>query len=201
MKLPHFNRRLHLYLALALLPWFLMYGVSSAVFSHGQYFNGLDEAKGVPLWTLRLEMPYETTVPAPDGNLRPLATKVFQDLHLEGAYGAYRPADGNHIEVYASTFLHATRARYYFNEKKLTLEDKRFRVDQFLTGMHARGGFQQDALLQALWSVLIDVVSMGMLLWIATGIYMWWKLPRVRWWGWLALAAGVVSFGLFLMRL
>jgi hypothetical protein len=200
MMFPHFNRRLHLYLALSLLPWFVMYGLSSAVFSHTQYFNDRDEAKGVPLWTKRLEQPYETAVPS-DGNLRPLATKVFQDFHLAGAYGAYRPPGGKHIEIYASTFLHATRARYYFDEKRLTVEDRRFRMDQFLTGMHTRGGFRQDAFLQTLWSVLVDVVCVGMLLWIATGIYMWWTLPGVRRWGWVALSAGVISFGLFLMRL
>ena len=199
MKFPHFNRRLHLYLALVLLPWFLMYGVSSIPFSHNQYFNELDQKKGVPLWTLRLEKPYEVAVP--EGELRPLASQVVRDLELKGTYGAYRPPGGKHIEIYAATFLHATRARYYPEEKRITLEDRRFRFDQFLTGMHARGGFRHDWALQIFWSVVVDIVCVGMLLWIASGLYMWWSLPGLRRWGWVALLGGLGSFGLFLMRL
>ena len=44
MTFPHFNRRLHLYLGLCLLPWFLMYGASSIPFAHGQFF----EARNIP---------------------------------------------------------------------------------------------------------------------------------------------------------
>ena len=34
MTFSHVNRRVHLYLALALLPWFFMYGISSVPFVH-----------------------------------------------------------------------------------------------------------------------------------------------------------------------
>lgn len=200
MKFPHINRRTHLYLGMTLMPWFLMYGVSSIVFSHNQYFQEREQASGVPLWTMRLEKPYEAEVPQ-GGNLRPLATKVVKDLGLTGIYGAYRPPNGKHIEIYASTFLHAARARYYPDDKRITLEDKRFRFDQFLTSMHARGGFRHDETLQLVWSVLVDVVCAGMLLWIATGIYMWWSLPKQRMWGWVALTGGLITFGLFMLRL
>ena len=199
MKFSHLNRRTHLYLALVLLPWFLMYGVSSVPFSHGQYFQERDQASGIPLWTLRVERPYD--VPVPEGSLRPLAAKVVTDMGLDGAYGAYRPPGGKYIEVYAATFLHATRGRYYPDEKRLTIEDRRFRFDQFLTGMHARGGFRQDGFLQNFWCVVIDIVCLGMLLWIASGLYMWWTLKGLRKWGWLALGAGIVSFTLFMVQL
>ncbi|MFN7936286.1 MAG: PepSY domain-containing protein [Bryobacteraceae bacterium] len=199
MKFPHFNRRLHLYLALVLLPWFLMYGVSSIPFSHNQYFNELDQKSGIPLWTQRLERPYEA--PVPEGNLRPLAKQVVMDLGLAGNYGAYRPPGSKYIEIYAATFLHATRARYFPEEKRITLEDRRFRFDQFLTGMHARGGFRHDGALEIAWSIVIDLFCLAMLLWIASGIYMWWSLPGLRRWGWLALGTGMASFALFLGRL
>ena len=55
MTYSHLNRRLHLYLGLALLPWFFMYGISSVPFAHSQYFDRLDAATGLPLWTLRAE--------------------------------------------------------------------------------------------------------------------------------------------------
>ena len=55
MSFSHINRRVHLYLGLALLPWFLMYGVSSVPFAHTQFFDQRDRAKGLPQWTLRSE--------------------------------------------------------------------------------------------------------------------------------------------------
>ena len=53
MTFPHVNRRVHLYLGLALLPWFFMYGASSVPFAHNQYFENRDAAQGLPLWTIR----------------------------------------------------------------------------------------------------------------------------------------------------
>jgi hypothetical protein len=67
--------------------------------------------------------------------------------------------------------------------------------------MHARGGFEQDRFLDKLWGVVVDLVCLGMLLWIITGIYMWWKLPSTRRWGWLALGSGIASFVFFVARL
>ena len=40
-----------------------------------------------------------------------------------------------------------------------------------------------------------------MIVWIASGLYMWWGLPGQRRWGWLAIAAGTVTFVMFTMRL
>ena len=48
MTFSHLNRRLHLYLGLALLPWFFMYGISSVPFAHNQFFEQRDAAKGLP---------------------------------------------------------------------------------------------------------------------------------------------------------
>ena len=71
MRFSTFNRLLHLYLALALLPWFVMYGVSSVPFAHGAYFEGLDAKKGLPNWTLRYERALDVPPPgADDASLR-----------------------------------------------------------------------------------------------------------------------------------
>ena len=35
-----------------------MYGASSIPFAHGQYFEALDKAKGLPLWTTRVDQKY-----------------------------------------------------------------------------------------------------------------------------------------------
>ena len=66
MTFAQFNRRLHLYLGLALLPWLFMYGISSVPFAHNQFFERRDAAKGLPIWTLRAEYPFDVPVPDED---------------------------------------------------------------------------------------------------------------------------------------
>lgn len=198
MKWLHINRRTHLYLGLALLPWLFMYGVSSLAFTHGPYFEQKDKAKGVPLWTTKWERPYTIDVPE-KGDLREVGAQIMRDAGLDIAFGAYRP-NPNQVNVYAHTFWKVTQFRYLINEKKLISEDRRFRWDHFLTGMHAKGGFENGGL-HDLWSWIIDLVCLAMLLWVVTGLIMWWKLPSTHRWGWLAFISGTLSFALFLLRL
>lgn len=198
MTIHHINRRVHLYLALLLVPWFLMYGISSYVFNHPRYFEQRDKAKNLPLWTKVLERDYD--VPVPEGDLRPLGTRVVNDLGLSGAYGAYRQGP-DRINIYVYTFLKSTQIKYLLNEKKIIVETRRFRFDQFLTGMHAKGGFEQERIQDSLWGVVVDLVCLGFVLWIATGILMWWSLPATRNWGWIALLSGIATFVWFVLAL
>ena len=199
MTFPHFNRRTHLYLGLTLLPWFLMYGASSIPFAHNQYFEARDKAKGLPLWTMRRDERYAIDVPA-TGELRPAGARIMKDLGLIGSFGAYRQSP-DQVNVYVYRFLHSTQVKYYIAQQRITVEDRRFRFDQFLTGMHARGGFEQQGFLEKAWGVAVDLSCLGMLLWIASGIYMWWSLPALRGWGWLAFLGGTGSYVLFMAKL
>jgi hypothetical protein len=199
MTFPHFNRRLHLYLGLTLLPWFLMYGVSSIPFAHNQYFEARDKAKGVPLWTTRLDQKYVIEVPE-GSELRATGARIMKDLGLEGSFGAYRQSP-DQLNVYVYRFRHSTQVKYYIAQQRITVEDRRFRFDQFLTGIHGRGGFEQEDFLNDAWGVVVDIACLGMLLWIVTGVYMWWSLPGLRKWGWLALLGGIGSYGLFMAKL
>jgi hypothetical protein len=199
MTFSHLNRRMHLYLGLTLVPWFVMYGISSIPFAHNQYFEARDQAKGLPLWTTRLEQSYSIAVPA-EGELRAVGAQIVKDFGLQGAFGAYRQGP-NQINVYVNTFRHVTQAKYFVAEQKIVVEDRRFRFDHFLTGMHARGGFEQESLLNTAWGAMVDVACLGMLLWVVSGLYMWWCLPGLRNWGWLAFLSGAGSFALFMWKL
>jgi len=193
MTFQHVVRRLHLYLGMFLLPWFLMYGASSLPFSHPEWFPDR------PPWKVRADRAYDLDVP-PGANLREAGGRVLQDLGIPGAFGANRPND-RQLNVYRFDFLTATRVTYHLDQKRLVAEDREFRWPAFLTGMHARGGFEQESALNDAWGVVVDVVCVAMMLWIATGVYMWWQLPASRGWGWLAVGGGVVSFVVFVMAL
>jgi len=179
----------------------LMYGVSSIPFAHNDYFEERDKALGVPLWTKTFDGPFDLGPVTESGSLKQLGEPVVRQFKLEdSSYGVYRQGP-NQINIYVHTFWKSTQFKYFIDEKRLTAEDRRFRWEHFLTGMHARGGFEDGRFLHTLWAVLIDAVCIAFLAWIASGIYMWWSLPGLRKWGWVAVLAGIGSFSIFLYRL
>lgn len=201
MTFSHLNRRVHIYLGLALLPWLFMYGISSIPFAHSQYFEQRDKAKGLPRWTLRFERSLDVSVPEAAEALRPFGAALLEEAGIEGtAFGVYRQSP-TQVNVYSYSFWKSTQLKYFVDQKKLRVEDNRFRWDHFLTGMHARGGFEQEGFLQTSWSVVVDLVCAGILVWVASGLYMWWGIRGHRRLGALALLAGAASFLLFTIRL
>lgn len=203
MSFNHFNRRLHLYLAMALLPWVFMYGISAIPFTRNAYFNDLYK-DGIPQWTTRLEQPYDRAVPSektPE-TLQAFAKEVVQDLLPDDSRGAgaYSP-NARQVNVYLVDFWHHTRIIYRVDKQTVKVEDKRFRWDQFFTTLHARGGYHHDRFLHDLWAFIVDLVCIGFILWVASGIVMWWQLKQTRRWGAIALGAGVVSFIAFVIAL
>jgi hypothetical protein len=201
MTTKHLLRRVHLYLGLVLLPWLFMYGVSSLPFTHNQYFNARDAAKGLPLWTVRAEKPFAEPVPQEQAALRAWGRRLLDENGVKAPnFGVYSP-NPNSVQVNAFSFLKSSRIVYTVDQRKITIEERRFRFDQFLTGLHARGGFEQDGFLQDAWGVVVDIVCVAMILWIATGYYMWWGVSGHRRWGWLAILAGIGSFALFTLKL
>jgi hypothetical protein len=83
-----------------------------------------------------------------------------------GSFGVYRQSP-TQLNVYAYSFRHSTQLKYFIDQQRMTVEDRRFRWDQFLTGMHGRGGFEQEGLLDRSWSVIVDLVCLAIALWIA----------------------------------
>ncbi|MBT4612828.1 MAG: hypothetical protein HOC05_22465, partial [Gemmatimonadetes bacterium] len=125
---------------------------------------------------------------------------MLQELDLEGLFRVRRPGPQRLI-ITRFDFWSLTRLTYHITEQRLVAEDQHFRFDQFLIRMHIRAGFVQESFLSDLWALVVDIVCIGFVLWVATGLYMWWLLPSTRRWGLLALGAGWLSFALFVIGL
>jgi hypothetical protein len=185
-----------------------MYGASSLPFAHAPFFDARDAAKKLPLWTLRADRVVDVPAPSVNGEgqmnekeLRYFGARLLEEAGISGtSFGAYRQTP-NQVNVYSYSFWKSTQLKYFLDTRRLTVEDRRFRWDHFLTGMHARGGFEDASLVVRSWSVIVDVVSIAMIVWVASGLYMWWSLPGHRRWGLLTIAAGTFAFLLFAMQL
>ena len=195
MTFNHLNRRTHLYLALALMPWFLIYALSALAIQHRTLFS--DEKKSH--WIQLFERPYDRAI-APEADLRQIGAQILADADMDGLYRIRRQGLQRLI-INRFDFFSQTRLTYFIAEGQLLAEDQHFRLDQFLIWMHIRAGFQQESLLSDLWAVIVDLVCLGFIIWVAAGLYMWWQLTQTRRWGILALSGGLISFLIFVLNL
>ena len=203
MKFNILNRRLHLYFALTLLPWVLIYGISAIPFTRPHLADSLYN-NDPSLWVLRLEHPYNRDVPEglSRGELGVVGAEILVDLGIEvrSTFGVYTLRK-QRITTYVRDFWNYTRITYDMDKQHIKIEDKRFRWNQFLSGLHQRGGFAQESVLNDLWAVVVDLVAIGFVLWVASGLYMWWHLKQTRRWGLVALLGGLLSFTIFIFAL
>jgi hypothetical protein len=188
-------RRTHLYLGMLLLPWTLVYALSTVVFNHVSYFTRPADQPWTQLW----EKDYAVDVPTTDEGLRALGRKIFDEHGIKGAFGVQR--QGPRVIVGQQNFRNLLRVVYEPQQKKLRAESRERSKSEVMTRMHTRVGYGRDTFLGNVWAVIVDVFCVTTLIWIATGLYLWWKLPMTRGWGFLALGGGVATIGILLATL
>ena len=192
MTFAHFVRRAHLYTGLFLLPWVIMFGVSTIPINH--------QSPEPAAWTRLAEHSFDAPVPASSENLRPLGREMMNAAGLEGGYYVYR-VNPRQVQAGHPRFLAPLRISYFPEERRLVVEQRPFSLRPFLSGMHTRGGYDMGGFWDSVWAVFVDALSIGLILWIASGIYMWWGLPSTRGWGWIALGAGAICFAVIIATL
>ena len=190
-------RRTHLYLGLLLIPWMLIYALSTLAFNHGEHFRPYRAAE--PLWLPLWEKDYTFEAPSDAAGLRGAAERLLAEHDLKGAFFARR--QGQRLNINVQNFWHPRRVTYDFTTKKLRAEERRSTPLDVLVRLHERTGYGQGGPLHNLWAFFVDLFSVATLAWIATGLYLWWKLSATRRWGWLALGGGFVTFATLVLTL
>jgi hypothetical protein len=196
-------RRTHLYLTLICLPWFVMYGITAIAFNHPDWFSSPDDLYNLsgPSWTKVESWPCVIDVPM-EGNVpREVAARMLDIAGIQAdAYGAFR-SGGQQVSAYVTEFWHTRRLAYDIDKQQLSLYRRDPVISTTMTLMHSRAGYRHDSLLNDLWAVMVDTVVIGILLWVASGLYMWWQQRSLRTIGGIGLAAGVITFVAFLIML
>lgn len=196
-------RRVHLYLALICVPWFVMYAITAFAFNHGNWFQDPGDLYNVsgPSWTRGDSWPCSVEVPAQGDVPRDVAARLLDVAGIRaGAFGAFRSGP-RQISAYVAEFWNTRRLVYDIDQQRLTLYTRKFVLPSTMTLMHGRAGYHHDSLPNDLWAVAVDVVTVAILLWVATGFYMWWQQRNLRRMGLVALAAGLVTFVGFMVSL
>lgn len=196
MKLNLILRRTHLYLGMVLMPWLLVYSLSTLFLNH-TYFQRFRPAD--PQWDSLWTKDYTLAMPVTADNLRDVAQRILADNGISGPFGVQR--QGQRLNINSQNFLEPKRLVYDISAKRLSAEKKKFAWTEVLVRMHFRAGYGQPGVLSNLWPVVVDVFCVTLLIWIITGLYLWWKIRVTRRWGWTAIGAGVLTLAALLLTL
>ncbi len=194
------NRRTHLYLGLFLMPWLLMYGVSSLIVIHQSWFKLGEALPWEPVFEKTYDRPVNTQGVNNEPDLRAAAQEILKDCNLEGAFWVDKPnPDTLHIDRFS--FWGSTSLTYSMKEQKLKVKHQRMRLPQVVIRMHFRGGYGQPSFWNKFWGLLVDMACIGIVTWFVSGLIMWWRLPGFRAWGAVAVGGGLISFLLLVWTL
>lgn len=188
-------RRTHMYLALFLAPWVLVYTFSTFVMNHREWFRGHNPRP--PAFEKEREFTYDGAFPE-DAKPREIGLQLLQSLEMDGAFQAnQRPRDGV-IVVNRMDPVRPVRLTYDPATKKVVVEQQVFEGTAFLERMHRRRGYQHDSLLEDLWAFSVDLFILTVIFWAASGLWLWWEMKVTRKLGALFLVGGVGLFTFFL---
>jgi hypothetical protein len=187
-------RRTHMYLALFLFPWLLMYALSTAVMNHRALF--VDAAgTGAPQFERERELVYDGVFPD-DAELRTISRQMLSSLDLDGAHGVTRRKDGA-IVINRNDLLTPRRITFTPATHTLVIERLPHRTNALLERFHRRRGYATGYALDTVWAVTVDVAIGAMMFWVLSGLWMWWEMKVTRPLGALAFLGGAGLFALF----
>ena len=187
-------RRTHLYLGMLLIPWLLVYGISTLFLNHRETFQHLRPSD--PQWEKIWEKTHPLSTPLRDDNLREVTGEILAAQDLEGPFGVQR--QGQRLTINVQNFLAPLRLSYDLGSSRLVAEKKKFGWTELATRLHFRTGYRAGGL-AAVWPLIVDLFCITMFLWILTGLILWWKIRQTRAWGWVALGAGFATFLILLL--
>ncbi len=192
-------RQTHMYVGLFLMPWILMYGLSTIVMNHREHFK---EVYGGNLvnWLKESEQPYAGQF---SGKLDApvMAEQILRDLKMEGNFQANLTKSGSKLTINRTDPITPRRITYTPADGKLLIEKQEFRTQPFLERFHRRRGYDNRYLLDDLWAVSVDIAIVGILVWVASGVWMWWELKVTRRLGLVCVLGGTALFALFLFTI
>ena len=188
-------RRSHMYLALFLFPWLLMYALSTAAMNHRALLAGA----GPPAYEREREVVYDGVFPE-GADLRGISRQILASLDLDGAHGVNRRKDGA-IVITRNDLLTPRRLTYTPANRTVLIEKLPYRSNVFLERFHRRRGYATGYALDTVWAVSVDLVIIAMVFWVLSGLWMWWEMKVTRPLGALAVAAGAGLFALFILTI
>tara|TARA_R110002049_G_scaffold281977_1_gene461668 strand:+ start:330 stop:929 length:600 start_codon:yes stop_codon:yes gene_type:complete len=196
MKLSKLIRRTHMYLALFLTPWLIIYALSGLVLNHAKLFLRPDGQLAMPFE--KVEMRDYKTVFSADADARMIGTQVLENLGLSGTFNTQGNPHQPKLVINRNGAFAIHRITYFREQGRLLVEKQPLRTPTFLNRTHFRHGYEQDFVSTKVWAVIVDLVVVALLFWVISGVWMWWEIKPARLWGGVFGLIGLGIFGILL---
>ncbi len=191
-------RRTHMYLALFLFPWILMYALSTLAMNHRAIFAAR-YGPGTVAFERERELAYDGVFPE-NAEPRVISQQIQSSVGLDGAHGVTRRKDGAFV-INRNDLLAPRRLTYTPADRRLLIEKLPPRPNAVLERFHRRRGYATGYRLDTVWAASVDLVIIAMVFWVVSGLWMWWEMTATRKLGLSALLGGVGLFALYLLML
>jgi len=182
-------RQTHMYLALLLTPWVLLYALSTLAMTHRSAFH--PDFYSTP-WE-KVSDQVLTAQFSADATPDFMGEEILKTLDLEGNFRAVLSKDKKTLTVIRNDPVSPRQITYTPADGHLLIEKQNFAVQPFLERMHRRRGFGSFAADNA-WAASVDFVVVAMIFWVLSGLWMWWELKITRSTGLVVTLSGVALF-------
>ena len=160
-----------------LAPWLFIYAFSTFMVNHGSVFRKMRPAPDAwnPVW----EKDYSIDLPQGQIAVRELAEDLLETEGISTArFGVNRNAQ--RALITSQRFLNPVRITYRLADGRLIAEKREGSWVEALLRMHFRTGYGRGDLQQFVWGLIVDIVCVAFIVWMGTGFYLWWKIPRTQ---------------------
>ena len=189
-------RRTHMYLALFLTPWMIIYALSGLVLNHGQAIRAFYGDKFGRMEKVE-ERPYTATF-SEGADTRMIGAQILDHLGLTGTFNVQGDPNQPRLVINRNAAFAQHRITYFRAENRLLVEKQVFSAPVFVNRAHFRHGYEQPFLSSKFWAVIVDLAVVGMVFWALSGIWMWWEIKPARLTGAVFALFGFGMFGILL---
>jgi hypothetical protein len=196
------NRKLHNYLGLYFLLFIWLFSVTGLLLNHHWSF--------AEFWDQRQETSVERAImpPTATGDLA-VAQELMHQLDIVGELNeTKRSPQGDQFVVNVARPGQMFNIEANLATRRAVVKETRVNGWGVLHMLHTFTGVKQneptrqrDWWLMTLWAVSMDALSVGLIVLVLTGLYLWYRLPKKRWPGMIALGLGMVCVGFFVFGL
>ncbi|GAC1515689.1 MAG: hypothetical protein NVS1B4_07220 [Gemmatimonadaceae bacterium] len=193
------TRKLHNYLGLYLLLFVWLFSVSGLLLNHSAW--SISQS-----WKTRRESVATRSIrpPRTDGDVA-IAMDLMRQLAIVGELGATKRAPTAGIfEFQATRPGRIVRVQAQIDSGYARITDTRLNGWGAMTALHEFSGVKMDDptrtrhwILTRVWSLAMDALSLGLLMLVATGLFLWYRLADKRRQGVVALLVGAGCCGFF----
>lgn len=189
-------RRSHMYLALFLTPWMLMYAFSTMAMQH----RNLLSEEGAPVEYLREGAATYNGEFAPNADPQQMAEQLLTHLDMRGQFQA-KQLDNGKLEVVRFNPVQNRRLTFDPADRSVTIEASVVSAQRSLEALHRLSGFQSGFASRTAWAVIVDLVIVAIVFWCLSGLWLWWQLKTTRRLGAVCASAGLLCFVVFLAKI